>query len=451
MNLVTGPIGMNLRALLLDLDGTLFDTNELHIDAWAAAFASQGYRVGRGRIADVLGEGDHALITDVLGSDAERSDGAEIVHAKDAAFRRRLGRPVELMRGARELLDAIRDRQLRMCVVSGHSREVTRLLEHSAGLALARVADAVVTREQLVSDASEPHLLMSACDRLGEDPLACAFIGDAREDADAARLAGIAFVGITSGYTDRTAFARTGARHIASSAFELAADLETALTASSKIEVPLDAATISSMMAPALRTAQEALTLREAPVGAALFSKTGELLATGHNRACETRDRSLHAELDAFHTLTKQGHATEEAAILVSTLEPCVMCLGAAMEVGIDVVVFGLESPDDGGLERVRTPMSPENLLPRIRRGIRRTEARDLFVRWLQEVSTPAQRPFAESLLAQTKTQAEVTAEVSSTPGEPSPLTPLALGHRLPRSPRRRVIVNASHGEKGPL
>ena len=446
---MTGPIGMNLRALLLDLDGTLLDTNELHVDAWAAAFASQGYRVGRGRIAEALGEGDHALIAAVLGSDAERSDGSEIIRAKEAAFRRRLGRPVELMRGANQLLEAARARNLKTCIVSQCSREDTHLLEESAGVTFAQLADAVVAREQLVSEEAESALLLSACERLGADPLACVFVGDAPEDADAARHAGIAFVGVTSGYAGQRAFARGGARYVSPSALDLASNFDEALRASSKVEVALDEALLEIMMGHALDAASESLALREAPVGAAIFSKTGELLATGHNRACETRDRTLHAEIDALHNLTKLGHSTEEAAILVSTLEPCVMCLGAAMEVGIDVVVFGLESPDDGGLARIVTPNSPENLLPRIRKGIRRTEARDLFVRWMRDVSTPSQRPFAESLLEQTRTLDDLERALE-TPGEP-PAVPLALGHRLPRAPRRRSIVNASQGEKGPL
>ena len=48
------------------------------------------------------------------------------------------------------------------------------------------------------------------------------------------------------------------------------------------------------------------------------------------------------------------------------------MCLGAAMEVGIDVVIYGLEAPADGGTSRLAVARSPENLLPRVRGGARR-------------------------------------------------------------------------------
>lgn len=93
--------------------------------------------------------------------------------------------------------------------------------------------------------------------------------------------------------------------------------------------------------------------------------------------------------------------------ILVSTLEPCVMCTGAAMEAAIDTIVYALEAPADSGTGRVMPPESPESQMPRIIQlhGALRDESRELFRRFLGSARDPLQRAFAEQLLGLTGTK----------------------------------------------
>ena len=410
---------MTVRALLLDLDGTILDTNEIHVEAWAAALAAHGYRVGRDRILHALGD-DHAFVSSVLGPDTDRAEGHAIRNAKSSALRRRLVRPLRLVDGARGLIDAARARGLRTLLVTSLTRSELHDLRTVSGERVADLADDVVPAELATSPVGPSEALRAACATAGEEPLACALVSHSLRHARSARGAGISFIAVASDYANEESFARSGARFVAPNAAALASSLGDALERASRLRVPLDAPAVDRMMEPALAAAGDALSKGEAPVGAAIFSRDGELLATGHNRACETGDRTLHAEIDGLHAVARKGRSTDDAAILVSTLEPCVMCFAAAMEVGIDVVIFGLESPDDGGLDRVQAPKSPENLVPRVRSGVRRHAARELFVRWLREVATPHQRPFAEALLAQTATPPGA-AGPSKTKSEPPP------------------------------
>ena len=91
-----------------------------------------------------------------------------------------------------------------------------------------------------------------------------------------------------------------------------------------------------------------------------------------------------------------------EDAILVSTLEPCVMCLGAAMEGGIKTVLFGLQAPADNGTTRVKPPESPESSNPEIIGGILAQESRRLFVDWLRGKEDSKQAEFVKQLLVLT-------------------------------------------------
>jgi tRNA(adenine34) deaminase len=91
--------------------------------------------------------------------------------------------------------------------------------------------------------------------------------------------------------------------------------------------------------------------------------------------------------------------------ILVSTLEPCVMCSGAAMEAAVDTIAFGLPAPADGGTGRVQPPQSPESQMPRIVGDILARESRALFEEFLKIASNPQQRAFTVQLLSMTKSQ----------------------------------------------
>ncbi len=89
---------MAIGTLLLELESSVIDTNDLRVDAWASALAAHGYRVGRERILAALG--DDAFVTSVLGADAEESAGEAIRSARDRALRRRLAEPMPLAAGA---------------------------------------------------------------------------------------------------------------------------------------------------------------------------------------------------------------------------------------------------------------------------------------------------------------------------------------------------------------
>jgi phosphoglycolate phosphatase-like HAD superfamily hydrolase len=66
---------MVLDAMLLDIDGTLFDSNPLQVKAWQRAFEAHGYRVGRDRIEVEIGKGGNKLVASILGHTIDGCDG----------------------------------------------------------------------------------------------------------------------------------------------------------------------------------------------------------------------------------------------------------------------------------------------------------------------------------------------------------------------------------------
>ncbi|SCE70190.1 tRNA(adenine34) deaminase [Micromonospora haikouensis] len=88
---------------------------------------------------------------------------------------------------------------------------------------------------------------------------------------------------------------------------------------------------------------------------------------------------------------------------LAVSLEPCVMCLGAAMVMRVDECYFALESPSDGGAALAAawrpSPDLPWFAPPKLFGGIRREESRSLFRRYCDTAPESGARRWAQSLL----------------------------------------------------
>ena len=105
------------------------------------------------------------------------------------------------------------------------------------------------------------------------------------------------------------------------------------------------------MMACALLEAQAAAERGEVPVGAALFSAEGQLLARSGNRIVELKDPTAHAEMLVIRQASAAlANERLTGAVLVSTLEPCVMCAGAIAHARVARLVFGASDPKGGAV-----------------------------------------------------------------------------------------------------
>lgn len=155
----------------------------------------------------------------------------------------------------------------------------------------------------------------------------------------------------------------------------------------------------------ALGEARRALDAGEAPIGSVLVDARGAIIGRGHNTMRRTGIVTAHAEMNAFQA-AGQRIVAGEPVIMVSTLEPCVMCTGAAMQAGVTTILYGMQAPADSGTGRVRPPESPNTSAPDIRGNIDADDSRALFVRWLEmhraDPSREEQRAFIEQLLALT-------------------------------------------------
>ncbi len=153
-------------------------------------------------------------------------------------------------------------------------------------------------------------------------------------------------------------------------------------------------------MREALAAAREGMAAGEAPIGCVLARGDGTIVVRAFNEMNRTQCKIAHAEIVAFHRAAGRVPIDARDLILVSTLEPCVMCTGAAMEAAVDTIVYGLRAPADSGTGRVTPPQSPESTMPRIVGDVLATESRKLFEQWLEQNADTPQAAYVKQLLA---------------------------------------------------
>jgi HAD superfamily hydrolase (TIGR01509 family) len=178
------------------VDGTLTDTNDLHVAAWQAAFAQRGYRVHADRIWREVGKGGDLLVPAMLGDEAERADGDALRAAWVETFDRLASQTtIQALPGARELIDALKQRGLRLILATSSRMKTFEATCRSAGIDIRELIPEMVSGDDAEQTKPAPDLVTAAVRKLGMSPAQCAMLGDTPYDAEASRHAGVACIG----------------------------------------------------------------------------------------------------------------------------------------------------------------------------------------------------------------------------------------------------------------
>lgn len=104
-----------------------------------------------------------------------------------------------------------------------------------------------------------------------------------------------------------------------------------------------------ALMREALVEAEKGFLQGEVPVGAVLATPDGKVVASAHNQPITLKDPTAHAEILAIKKgCLLYGNYRLPDSLLVVTLEPCVMCMGAAVHARVGKLVFGAVDPKRG-------------------------------------------------------------------------------------------------------
>jgi HAD superfamily hydrolase (TIGR01509 family) len=398
---------MALDGIIFDLDGTLVDTNAVHVEAWRRVLEDHGYKIAPDRIFQEVGKGGDTLVVDLLGKEADKKDGESLRKAHPEMFAKLARKQgLKVFPEVKELVAELKRRKLKTVLATSSGEKHLKTIAETSGVDFAKLLGEVVTADDAERSKPHPDLVVAAVEKLGLSPAQCAMVGDTPYDVTSAKGAGVACIGLTGGgFPDaKAALRRAGARAVYRDTAELLAKLDEALDKASPGPAHLTQAVLESLMRRALDVAREGMAAGEVPIGCVLARGDGTVIARGHNELNQSQNKTAHAEMVTFADSAGKVPTDARDLVLVSTLEPCVMCLGASMEAAVDTIVFALKAPADGGTGRVQPPESPESQMPRIVGDVLAAEGRALFEQWMRKPgNSPQQVAFVKQLLALTE------------------------------------------------
>jgi HAD superfamily hydrolase (TIGR01549 family) len=189
---------VNDTAAILDIDGTLVDSNYFHAVAWYRAMREHGHSLPMWRIHRAIGMGSDQLIGALLGDEVEEREGDDIRAAETERYFD-LIEEVQPLEGARELVEDLKRSGHRVVLASSAKPDE---VDHYLDLLDAReIADAWTTSGDVEHTKPEPDLVNSALEKIGGGP--AVMVGDSVYDCEAATNAGVDTIAVlTGGFSD---------------------------------------------------------------------------------------------------------------------------------------------------------------------------------------------------------------------------------------------------------
>ncbi len=203
-------------AVILDVDGTLVDSNYFHALAWYRAMREHGHSPPLWRIHRAVGMGSDQLVGALLGDDVEERQGDDIrASEKDRYFE--MIEEVQPLEGARRLIEDLKERELRVVLASSAKPEE---VDHYLDLLDAReLADAWTSSGDVEHTKPAPDLVRTALDRIGGGE--AVMVGDSVWDCAAARNADVDTIAVLTGGFSDAELLRAGAVIVFDSIVEL--------------------------------------------------------------------------------------------------------------------------------------------------------------------------------------------------------------------------------------
>ncbi|MBN1528725.1 MAG: HAD family hydrolase [Thermoleophilaceae bacterium] len=208
-------------AAILDVDGTLVDTNYQHALAWFRAFRQHGIVLPIWRIHRHIGMGGDQLIAALTSDEVEEQKGDDLRAAEKVLYLE-LIEEVHPLSGARELIEDLRRAGQRIVLASSAKPDE---VDHYLELLDARgIVDDWTTSGDVESTKPEPDLVLAAIEKAGEDD--AVMVGDSTWDCIAAKRAGIQTVAVLTGGFSEQELLDAGAACVFESIEELRANVE---------------------------------------------------------------------------------------------------------------------------------------------------------------------------------------------------------------------------------
>lgn len=185
------------RAVLIDVDGTLLDSNDAHARTWVEVLEKHGHRAPYDQVRSLIGKGGDKLLAEVVGFDDETPEGKALADERGHLFTDACLKQLSATRGARALLERLKtDGWALVVATSAGGGELQGLLEQAG-------VDDLIEEASTSADADaskpDPDIVQAALKKAGVGPDRAIMLGDTPHDVEAAAKAGVATIALRCG------------------------------------------------------------------------------------------------------------------------------------------------------------------------------------------------------------------------------------------------------------
>lgn len=166
-----------IEAVLFDMDGVLFDTESLYLNAWSIVFHKHGYELTKDVYISVMGRGRNNVIRkflDVYGSDLPIE---EMYKEKDEIIKQAIEKAqVSIKVGTKEILKFLKEKGYKLALATSAKRE--RAAKQLEMANLENAFDAIICGDEVINSKPNPEIFLKAAEKLSITPENCIVIED---------------------------------------------------------------------------------------------------------------------------------------------------------------------------------------------------------------------------------------------------------------------------------
>jgi HAD superfamily hydrolase (TIGR01509 family) len=191
------PLRRMKKAVLLDVDGTLIDSNEAHARAWVDLGREAGFEIHYEDVRPLVGMGGDKVVPILTGLEVSTSGGERLATRHGEIFREKYLPRLRVFHGTRRLLERLGREGYTLVIATSAGADVLKaMLKHAK---LDTFIDDATSSGDVDSSKPDPDVVRAALEKAGVGPRDAIFLGDTPYDIEAARRAGVRCVALRCG------------------------------------------------------------------------------------------------------------------------------------------------------------------------------------------------------------------------------------------------------------
>lgn len=188
---------MGVKAVLLDVDGTLIDSNDAHAQAWVDVGEEFGYEIAFDHVRSLIGMGGDRVLPRVTGLEEESKDGEKILERRGEIFREKYLPSLMAFPETRELLQRLLDEGKTLVIATSASEKDLKALLKQGGFA--DLIDDSTNSDEAEDSKPAPDIVDAALKKAGTAADETVMLGDTPYDVKAATRAGVRCIAVRCG------------------------------------------------------------------------------------------------------------------------------------------------------------------------------------------------------------------------------------------------------------